>query len=156
MNLVSLNVGQNIQGVLIKSAHQQVFKKAFKNFGCELGFALAEETIKHGIYVLYDNVAGRYYVGQSKPSRGIDKRHKEHLAQAKKDANFLWKKHTKVIARFFVDGDKGALDKIEQFIMDILEADGHHLRNDRKAIGDGPKRDKIRREFRALKQHMCK
>ncbi|KPV93602.1 tRNA nuclease WapA precursor [Pseudoalteromonas sp. P1-9] len=60
MSLVSLNTAQAGQGVLINIAHQHVFRKAFKKMGCEVGFALAEETIRHGIYVLYDSVSGRY------------------------------------------------------------------------------------------------
>ncbi len=152
MSLSSLSAGQNIQGVLINSAHQHVFRKAFKNFGCELGFALAEESIKYGIYVLYDSVSGRYYVGQSE---NIDSRHKQHLRQAKKEAQYRWKQNTKIIARFFVDGGGEALDKMEQFIIDILEADGQDLRNKKQVIGDKPKRDKIRSQFRALKRSIC-
>ncbi|GGE95651.1 RHS repeat-associated core domain-containing protein [Pseudoalteromonas gelatinilytica] len=156
MSLSSLSAGQNIQGVLINSAHQHVFRKAFKNFGCELGFALAEESIKYGIYVLYDSVGGRYYVGQTGESVGIDARHKQHLEEAKTRATKAWKANTKVIARFFVDGGTGALDKMEQFIIDILEADDHDLRNQKRVIGSSPNRDKIRKEFKAMKKYLCK
>lgn len=156
MSLGSLGTAQHIQGVLINTAHQHVFKKAFKNFGCELGFALAEESIKHGIYVLYDSVGSRYYVGQTGENVGIDNRHTQHLNEAKRKARNAWKANTKVIARFFVDGGSGALDKMEQFIIDILEADGHNLRNEKRVIGDSPERNKIRKEFRALKNIMCK
>lgn len=141
----------NFTGVSIRVGHRTVVRHAFKNIGCELGVALAEQSITHGIYLLFDSVSGRYYVGQS---TDIDRRYKQHLKEAERKARSAWKANSKIVARFFVDGGSGALDKVEQFIIDMFEQAGHSLHNDKSVIG--PDRKKLRGELNQLKKALCK
>ncbi|MEJ2622297.1 MAG: GIY-YIG nuclease family protein, partial [Candidatus Thiodiazotropha sp.] len=117
------------------------------------GASLAEQAITQGIYILYDTISGGYYVGQSE---NIDRRYKQHIRESKIKAKSAWKANSKIIARFSVDGGTGAMDKMEQFVMDILENAGHELKNGRSQIGNSPDRAKISKELKALKKAVCK
>ena len=152
-NLGEASGVSSIQGVLVNSVHRTVVKQAFKNAGCDLAIGFAEQAITYGIYVLYDQISGRYYVGQSE---SIDRRHKEHLREAERKARSAWKANSQIVARFFVNGEKDALDKIEQLIIDFFKEAGNDLHNDKRVIGDSKDRERIRKEFRLLKRALCK
>ena len=148
--LAEQNTAGQINANVAVQNGQAVVRSAFKNVGCELGVALAQEAVNYGIYILVDTVSGQLYVGKSVD---IDSRFRNHIARAIREAENLWKVNAKILARFPISGGARALAKAEQLVKEILENAGQKLLNDVNPIAR--KTTLYKQEFQALKRVLC-
>ena len=134
----------------LATAAQASIRQSFAKFGCNLGAAIAEQAVEQGIYILIDTATGGLYVGQT--AREFEKRLAEHIDEAVKSAEKLWKANAKIIAKIPIPGVGQALDKAEQLIIDILRRDGHELLNGRNQIGPNSVQ---RSHYEAFRRIIC-
>lgn len=148
-----LLAAENSAGVQSSSATSLVARPIFKKFACEIGEAVAMETITYGIYVLSDGVS--FYVGHSVD---IERRFAEHLRGILKVMSGRWE----IVERFAVmalgpEGKQASRDLLriaEQTVMTAFGNSGKTLINRRNAID--MLNGRLRDAFARYGKNLCK